>query len=213
MIEVESIRMRFRHHEAVTEPESFTIRPGSICLVTGRNGVGKSTFLNVLNAINVPAQGTIRIDGQLVQYPGSRRPRTDAADLANWGVARLFQETRYFFGRSVSDHLNALLPGRRPPPAVMDLLSAAGVAETKTRLSSGQHRLVNIALALATGTRWCILDEPLARLDTTRIAAVVEVMRAVSHSGVGLIVVEHRLNVLTPHADQAVRIIDAGARF
>jgi heme exporter protein A len=152
------------------ERMSFALEAGEAGLVTGPNGVGKSSLLRIAAGLLAPAAG--RVDrGGAVAYAGeaaaldARRPLGEA--LAFW--ARVDGGTRDDVARG------------------LDAMGIAGIAEVPVRmLSTGQRKRGALARVIAGKAPIWLLDEPGNGLDTSALAALAQAMAA--HRGRGGII-------------------------
>jgi energy-coupling factor transporter ATP-binding protein EcfA2 len=85
-------------------------------------------------------------------------------------------------------------------------MQTVGLKQGTVEMSDGQKRVLGLALALAVGTKWCLLDEPLSHLHPVAAGAFLEVLSERSRFGAGILVVEHRRTLLHKMADRIVRV-------
>jgi ABC-type branched-subunit amino acid transport system ATPase component len=169
------------------------VAPGKIVVITGANGVGKTTLLDLIGGDDRPDQGEVRLDGySLGGQPVWRRAR--------WGLVRLYQDTGTFGDLTVAEALNiapmALGHGRLPPRRIQTLLDDVGVTAPAdvacALLSVGQQRLVAIARVLSAAPKMMLLDEPAAGLSSAIKASTSACLQAYcARSGCGALIVEH----------------------
>ncbi|PJK30263.1 ABC transporter ATP-binding protein [Minwuia thermotolerans] len=168
-----SVRRVFKTygHTPILENVDLDIDEGQFCAIVGASGCGKSTFLRMLLAQEMPSAGEIRIDGQ----PPAREPGPDR------GV--VFQ--RYSVFPHLSVRRNLLLPmefggsrllGRlfgprrqeleREADRVLERIGLAHMADAwPSQLSGGMQQRLAIAQALALKPKVLLLDEPFGALD------------------------------------------------
>ena len=185
---------------------------GEFVAVIGESGVGKSTLLNCIAALDRIDAGSVRIDG------------IDIASLDEAGQAHLRRARLGFVFQAfhVLPHLNVghnvglpLLLQRRPDPTrVTAVLAAVGLDGFADRLpqtlSGGQLQRVAIALALALRAEVLLADEPTSALDVTVQAEVLELLRELRDSrGMAVLFVSHDLAVIAELCDR-VAIMRAG---
>jgi branched-chain amino acid transport system ATP-binding protein len=183
---------------------SLAVRPGHLHAVIGPNGAGKSTLVNLLAGQTPPSDGRIRLDGQdVTAWPAWKRARA--------GIGRTFQRTNVMRDMTVRE--NARLAAQaaagigllRPAQSAALLQTAnralhrAGLAHAATtiagELSHGQSRLLEIAIALATGPKALLLDEPLAGLGAEETAPVAALLQDLARDH-AVLLIEHDMDVV-----------------
>ncbi|HEX7695363.1 MAG TPA: heme ABC exporter ATP-binding protein CcmA [Sphingomonas sp.] len=177
-----------RGGRALFEGLSFALAPGGAALVTGPNGVGKSSLIRLAAGLLQPAAGTIAGDAPralLTEQASLDEELTLARALAFW--ARLDRA-----GDSVAAALEAL--------ALTDL---AGIPVRL--LSTGQRRRAAIARVLASGAPLWLLDEPANGLDQSALGLLERAIAAHRATGGAVLVASH-----TPIALPDARSIGLG---
>jgi len=173
---------------------SFTVAPGEFVALVGESGVGKSSLLNCLAALDTWQSGHIWHDevdlGQL-----------DEAQQAHWRRAHLgfvFQAFHVLPHLDVAQNvaLPLLLLGQRDDARVAQMLEAVGLGGLGHRLpaelSGGQLQRVAIARALVHRPPLVLADEPTGNLDPQTAARVMDVLQAQTQAnGAALLLVTH----------------------
>jgi branched-chain amino acid transport system ATP-binding protein len=225
LMEAKGLRKRFAGVLAV-DGVDLAVMPGRITAMIGPNGAGKSTMINMLSGALLPTSGQILIAG--VQVTGLH-----SHELANLGLARTFQTPKLFEGLSTletimvardafgrSGYLDVALHSprmrrdeRESRRSAIEWLDFVGVADAASRpvsaLPVGDQRLVEVARALAAEPDILLLDEPAAGLDHTETQSLAELMRTIAGIGLGVLVVEHDMNLVMSTAEHIV-VLDAG---
>ena len=201
-------------------PIDLRLEPGLVVGVAGANESGKTTLCLVAAGL-APAviggklEGAVRIDG------------VDAATLKPHELAQrcglLFQHTATQLSHTTATVFEEVAFGPcnlgLPVPEIVDrvwlALRAVGVEELAPRdpgrLSGGQAQLVALASVLAMRPKYLILDEPTSELDPAGTALVADALaRVAAETGVGILLVEHKADVLAQIADEVV-ILERGA--
>ncbi|MEV6948767.1 ATP-binding cassette domain-containing protein [Streptomyces sp. NPDC051172] len=187
----------------------LTVRPGQITAIVGPNGAGKSTLFHCLAGTLHPTHGQVRL--------GARNITVLAAHTrTRLGIARTFQQLSVFPSLTVAENVRVgAEQGRVNDPAAVDralrLLGLDGPVRTlpAADLPTGTLRRVELARALAGSPRVLLLDEPAAGLDSTEVAALARVLKALAADGIALLVVEHDLDLVADLAD-VVHVMTAG---
>ena len=144
------------------------VTPGQFVAVLGHNGSGKSTFAKHLNAILVPTEGTVWVDGKNTRDPGELLPVRQTAGM-------VFQNPdNQIIGTVVEEDVgfgpeNLGVPTEDIWKRVEESLKAVGMLEyqhhSPNKLSGGQKQRVAIAGVVAMEPKCIVLDEPTAMLD------------------------------------------------
>ncbi len=185
---------------------STEIYRGEVVALIGPSGCGKSTFLRCINLLESPTSGTIYINGTEITAAG-----VDVAKIRQ-NVGMVFQHFHLF------PHMSVLKNVMYAPMKVnnvsktqarqqaMDLLERVGLAEKAevypSKLSGGQKQRVAIARSLAMEPDIMLFDEPTSALDPEMVKEVLDVMQAVSDSGMTMAVVTHEMSFAREVADR-----------
>lgn len=199
----------FRIGDTCIRVDGFVPQGGSVTVITGPTGSGKSTVLRGIAGLlshvdGGEVSGAVRVGG----LDRAAAPPRDTARLA--GV--VLQNPRAAFASTrVSDEIGLALELRGvPAPAVKarvdEVAERIGVTALLDRnvstLSAGEATLVAIAAAVVDHPALLLADEPLADLDATARGRVITVLSALAREeGVCVIVAEHRAEALAPIAD------------
>ena len=188
-IELRAASRRFGPHTALHGIDA-ALTSGSATLLLGANGSGKSTLLGLIAGLLRPTSGEVWLDGRSARDPSART-----------GLGAV---------------LGAALPPRRTASQL--LLASGGVARWNEvgvdgladrptgTLSAGQRLRVALGLALATGARALVLDEPLAALDAPGIEAVVGAVRSAHGRGCTVVVATHHPDRWAPLGADALTL-------
>ncbi len=170
-------------------PLTLRMAPGTVCLVTGANGSGKTSLLRVAAGVTSPTTGRRRGSGPAIY-------------LRSGDGARAFQTPRQAVRFAVDM--------RSGPGSVEELLAMLGlgsVADRRVReLSAGQRARVTLAVALACRPVLACLDEPTAHLDADGSVLANEVLARLAGGGAAVLVATHDDSVLGKIADSRVHL-------
>lgn len=167
--------------------------------IVGRNGMGKTTLCQAIMGLVPSARGDVRLGGARIS---GRR----AYKVARAGVGYVPQGRRVFPSLSVDEHLRLFgkPDGAWTVERVYDTFPR--LAERRRNgggaLSGGEQQMLAIARALLLNPRLLVMDEPTEGLAPVIVDHVVEVLREIGRSGVGLLLVEQNLTVATEVSDR-----------
>jgi branched-chain amino acid transport system ATP-binding protein len=205
----------------------LTVVSGELHAVIGPNGAGKTTLIAQLSGQLTPDSGRIRFAGRdITGLPMYRRSAL--------GLARSFQITSLFLDLSVLDNVALAVQAhaghsfhfwrnaraepelREPARAALARVGLADRADLPaSALSHGEHRQLELAMALAGRPRMLLLDEPMAGLGPEESARMVEMLRVLK-SELAILLVEHDMEAVFALADRITvlvygRVIATGA--
>lgn len=209
VISVRDLRKSYRVHGGLhpaLDGVSFDLRQGETLGIVGESGSGKTTIARCLLGLTSPTEGSIEFAG--VGVVPARRSAQDRRAVAQI-VQCVFQDPYSTLNpmHSVGTALTEALNQRARPITdrnreVASLLDRVGLpASMATRrpasLSGGQRQRVAIARALAVEPRVLLCDEPVAALDVSVQAQILELLREVNRAqGTSLIFITHDLGVV-----------------
>jgi len=217
----ERVFFAFDDH-VVLQDISFVVPRGSMTILLGASGAGKSIILKLILGLIRPDGGAISVNGQRIDQMRERELMRVRGD-----IGMLFQENALFDSLTVAENVGYRLreetdtPPERVDQRVSEVLGFVGLGEYPDRmpseLSGGQRRRVAIARAVASRPALLLFDDPTTGLDPV-IATTVddEIVKLRDLERVTSILVTHQIRdafyVATHRAERAgeqVRIIDA----
>jgi branched-chain amino acid transport system ATP-binding protein len=212
LLEVRGLTKRFGGL-VVTDNIDLGIRRHETHALIGPNGAGKTTLIGQLSGTLAPDRGRVLFDGRDVTgLCAHARPRL--------GFARSFQITSVFHHFTVRDNVALAVQARsgssfrfwkpvaeeRPLYAeASGILRQVGLEAMADRmagtLSHGEHRQLELALALASGPQLLLLDEPTAGMGPEESARMVTLVERLKHSYT-ILLVEHDMDAVFRLADR-----------
>jgi branched-chain amino acid transport system ATP-binding protein len=163
----------------------WTIYPGDKVALIGSNGVGKSTFLNILS-------GLIKADSGSIYFAGHRIDKLSPRKIALLGLRRSFQINHFFKGLSVTENL--CLAGPNRINSMLDFTGLQAKANYKaSTLSYTEQRMLELAMAVSPPHRLLLLDEPSAGMSKTHTDKCLQYLKQTEQT---LILVEHNLDLV-----------------
>lgn len=198
--------------ETAIDDVSFQVKPGDFVAILGHNGSGKSTLAKHINALLIPEEGTIFVDGidtseeemkweirqrvgMVFQNPDNQIVQNIVEDDVGFGPENLGVPTRKIWSR------------------VEEALSKVGMLKERksspNKLSGGQKQRVAIAGILAMKPKCIVLDEATAMLDPVGRKEVLQAVRELNEKeNITILWITHHMEEVI-HADQ-VMVMDQG---
>lgn len=189
----------------------FDIPAGSCTLLSGQNGVGKTTLLKIIAGLVAPDAGDVEYDGMNLPWRVARRRYA--------GVAIYLHQHPYLFDRSVWANVAyglraAGLTRDEVNRCVDDALHVARLDHLATRnareLSGGEQQRVALTRALVLAPKLLLLDEPFASLDEKARERTGDLLHQLKKQGITLILTSHEKLSLTALADYHFELRDNG---
>jgi branched-chain amino acid transport system ATP-binding protein len=201
-----------------TDHVSLDVAQGELHAIIGPNGAGKTTLISQLTGHLAPHSGSVALAGRdITDMPAYRR--------CALGLARSFQITSLLLDFTAADnvalaaqahdgHSFRFLGDARKEKGLRDKAMAAlqrvGLAERAnvqvSRLSHGEQRELELAVALATKPQLLLLDEPMAGLGVTESARMVKLLQELRKE-VTIVLVEHDMEAVFALADRITVLV------
>lgn len=211
LVTIDGLRVRFDGRE-VLRGLSLEVARGEVVALMGPSGVGKSTALRAVAALQPFDDGRIVIEGFDLR-PGPVPRESELVPLRR-SVGFVFQTHALFEHLSAFDNVTLALRHvlRKPPKEAhaiaFQLLQALDVSFRASafpkQLSGGEAQRVAIARALAPDPQLLLMDEPTAALDPARRNTLGATLRQLSAQGRGLLVATHDAEFARANADRVV---------
>ncbi|MCL3859815.1 sugar ABC transporter ATP-binding protein [Actinotalea sp. K2] len=191
------------------------VHAGQVLSLSGANGAGKSTLVKILSGAEQPDAGHIWVDGTEVHFDSPHAARRS-------GIYTIYQEMSLVPTMSVVENIflddfakGVFVRRGRLEKRAFELMERLG-APVDVRIPVGslplaKQQLVEIAKALKSDPHVLLLDEPTTTLPPRDVGGLLDLMRALAVSGVGLIFISHRLDEVTQVCD-TVDVLRDGRR-
>ena len=207
MIQIQNVSKQFGKLQAL-DNVSVDVARGEVMMIIGPSGSGKSTLLRCITHLEVPDSGRVVVDGTEVN---EKRGNINAVRAE---VGMVFQRFELFPHLTVLDNICLAQQHVRKRPraesqrTAEQLLQKVGIPEKANnypnQLSGGQQQRVAIARALAMQPKIMLFDEPTSALDPEMIKEVLDVMLALAHEGMTMVVVSHEMGFARNAANRVV---------
>jgi branched-chain amino acid transport system ATP-binding protein len=221
LLEVEGLSKRFRGVVA-SDNIQFDVREGELHAIIGPNGAGKTTLINQLAGEITPDSGWIKFAGRdITILPAYRR--------STLGLARSFQITSLFRDFTALDNVALAVQAhaghsfrfwrdarrdaqlREPALAALSQVGLEARANTLvSRLSHGENRQLELAMALATRPRMLLLDEPMAGLGPQESQGMLAMLRELK-AAMTILLIEHDMEAVFSLANRITVLLEGRA--
>jgi branched-chain amino acid transport system ATP-binding protein len=212
ILEVKEVSKRFGGLQALLDV-NFEIAEGEIMGLIGPNGAGKTTLFNVINGVYTPNSGKVIFRGEDITGKA-------AYEVARRGMARAHQVVRPLTELTVRENVmvgacfGRERHGLRAAARLADeALTKVGLFDRANQpsgsLNVAQKKRLEMARALAARPYLILLDEVLAGLNPSEIAAMMETVRAIRNDGVTILMIEHVMQAIMSISDRII-VLDYG---
>jgi lipoprotein-releasing system ATP-binding protein len=179
----------------------FELERGELVAVMGASGVGKTTFLNLLGALDRPSEGTILLEGEDINAQSDR----DKSALRNKKIGFVFQSFHLLpeFSALENVFLPLLISGlnkreaqRRGEARLAEVFLEDRAGQKPGQLSGGEQQRVAVARALVNEPKLLLADEPTGNLDWKTGEAVIQLIKDLhERRGLSSVIVTHNEKV------------------
>jgi branched-chain amino acid transport system ATP-binding protein len=214
LLVVSSLTKRFGGFTAL-DNVSLSILPGERLGLIGPNGSGKSTMVNCISGMFRPEEGTVRLEGNLLNAIAPH-------DRIRLGVARTFQIPRPFATMSVLENIEIPLMFARSERnkttdsktrllAATEILESVGLGPKLNELSSSltqvDMRKLELAKAIAASPKLLIADEAMAGLSGTEVDEILKLLLGLKERGIAVLLIEHIMRAVMSFSDRVVVLV------
>ena len=218
LLEVEGLVKRFRGVVA-SDHIQLDVREGELHAIIGPNGAGKTTLISQV-------AGEIRSDAGYIRFAGRDITALPTYRRSLLGLARSFQITSLFLDFTVLDNVALAVQAhaghsfrfwgparseaklRQPARAALARVGLESRADAVcANLSHGEHRQLEIAMALATGPRMFLLDEPMAGMGPDESARMIALLGELKREQT-ILLIEHDMDAVFRLADRITVLVD-----
>jgi branched-chain amino acid transport system ATP-binding protein len=210
LLEVDALTKHFGG-EAAVQGVTLRVEDGQIVAVVGPNGAGKTTLLKTIAGVERPTSGTVSLGGQSVH---GLRPH----QVCRQGIAIVMQTPLSFTSMTVLENAtlgamfgagHGIASEREARERAAKSLAFVGLqkraGDPVGRLNLHQQRFLELGKALAGQPRLLLLDEVMAGLNETEIAASVQIVRNVRDElGITILWVEHVMSAVMELAERVI---------
>lgn len=215
MIQAINLHKTFKSPQSiqVLKGINLEIRPSELMCIVGASGVGKSTLLHIIGALDHPSQGKVLYNGEDV----FRLSGSQLADFRNKRIGFVFQFHHLLpdFTALENTMMPALIHGMgytKATDRAKKILNEVGLTDREMHrpgeLSGGEQQRVAAARALILEPQLILADEPTGNLDTHTGDEVFSIMKDLNKQrGVTFVIVTHN-EKLSAQADRVVRMVD-----
>ena len=181
------------------------IEEGKLVVILGPSGAGKSTLLNLIGGMDIPSEGTIRVNGKDI----SSCTENELADYRAGNIGFIFQFYNILPTLTVLENVNLVADLSKNAADGRQALEAVGLGEHldkfPNQLSGGEQQRVSIARAIAKNPALLLCDEPTGALDSATGVTILKLLREQTQRGKTVIIVTHN-SLFADIADVVVRL-------
>lgn len=210
MLEIKKLSKKYAEKH-VLKDVNLTLTPGTISVLLGRSGGGKSTLLRILNNLETIDSGTISFDGKKLDLQTIHKQHL---------VGMVFQHFSLFKNLSVKQNITIVLEKvlnmnkKQAEEKAVELLKQFDLQDHAhqgvSSLSGGQQQRLALARTLSTNPKILCMDEPTSALDPLLTNYVADLINSLAHSGYCLLIATHDLS-LVKNLDCTIHLMQHGA--
>lgn len=187
----------------VLQDVSLSLSAGEIVCILGRNGAGKTTMMKTI-------MGLIHANSGQILYHGKDLVEVPPHQIAGLGIGYIPQGRRLFSELTVAENLEIGLMAGGKGQATRDKVLAMfprlaeRLHQRANTLSGGEQQMLATGRALCLEPQMLLLDEPTEGLQPSMIALIRDTVVALKETGVGILLVEQRVDAVLSIADKVM---------
>ncbi len=212
LLELQAVSKHFGAIHALNEVD-LTLDSGEVLGLMGDNGAGKSTLVKVIAGNFPPTHGEIRIAGEPVHFHRPVEAREKGVEVVYQDLAlcnNLSAAANVFLGRELKRRVGPIswldhkAMAKRAGTLFGELKSETRPHDLVRQMSGGQRQAVAIARTRLAKAQMVLMDEPTAAISVRQVAEVLELIRRLRDSGMGIILISHRMPDVFAVCDRVV---------
>lgn len=218
-LEVNGLKKSFGKTD-VLKGIDFSIDKGQVLVILGSSGGGKTTLLRCLNFLEIPQEGTIKVNGETI-FDAGRKDKISEKEIRenrlHFGLVfqsfNLFPQYNVLKNVTLAPTLLKKGTEEEITAEAKQLIAKVGLSDKEKNypceLSGGQQQRVAIARALALKPDILCFDEPTSALDPELTGEVLKVIKSLKNSDTTMIIVTHEIEFAKNIADKII-FVDNG---
>ncbi|UXR69224.1 MULTISPECIES: amino acid ABC transporter ATP-binding protein [unclassified Staphylococcus] len=210
MIELQNIKKSFNDKEVI-KGINLSVAQGEVITLIGKSGSGKTTLLRMINALELPTEGTVYVNGETYTNDDKKSQITVRKQSG-----MVFQSYNLFPHKTAIENvMEGLVTVKKMNKQqayeeALQLLRKVGLESVKDQrphaLSGGQQQRVAIARALAMNPKVMLFDEPTSALDPELVNDVLKVIKDLANEGMTMVIVTHEMRFAREVSDRVIFI-------
>lgn len=201
MIRFEQVSKSYSHNKVTIkalDKVDLQINDHELFGVIGESGSGKSTLLRMVNTLERPSQGAVKVAGVDLMRLSEAEQRQNRKQ-----IGMIFQQFNLLYNQTVNENIGLPLRlnktyDQKRVREVLDFVRLTDKGKHyPTQLSGGEKQRVGIARALITQPKILLCDEPTSALDGQNAYDVMELLRRINQTfGTTMVIVSHELTLI-----------------